>query len=57
MKAIGAPNGLSALGFSSDDLDALSDKGWKQRRVIENAARLITRKEMRRMYAGALSYW
>jgi len=57
MKAIGAPNGLAALGYSPDDLDALTDKGWKQRRVVDNAARQITREEMKGMFAGAMSYW
>ena len=57
MRVIGAPNGLHALGYSEDDLDALTDKGWKQRRVVDNAARPITRDEMREMFAGALRYW
>ncbi len=57
MRAIGVPNGLSGVGYTADDLDALTEKGWKQRRVVDNAARPITREEMREIFAGALCYW
>lgn len=57
MQAIGVPNGLSGVGYTADDLDALTDKGWKQRRVVENAARQISKEEMGKIFAGALSYW
>lgn len=57
MRTIGIPNGLSGVGYTADDLDALTDRGWKQRRVVDNAARQITKEEMREMFAGALSYW
>ena len=57
MRAIGVPNGLSGVGYTVDDLDALTDKGWKQRRVVENSARPITKEEMREMFEGAMSYW
>lgn len=57
MKSIGVPNGLSGLGYTADDLDALTDRGWKQRRVIENAARPIAKEEMREIFSGALTYW
>lgn len=57
MRAIGVPNGLSGVGYTVDDVDALTDKGWKQRRVVENSARPITKEEMRAMFEGAMSYW
>jgi hydroxyacid-oxoacid transhydrogenase len=57
MRSVGAPNGLGELGYTSEELDALTDKGWKQRRVVDNAARAITREEMRAIFAGAFSYW
>lgn len=57
MRAVGAPNGLAALGYTSDDLEMLTEKGWKQRRVVDNAAREITKEEMRDIFAGAYSYW
>ena len=57
MQAVGAPNGLQDLGYTSADLDALTEKGWPQRRVVENAARNITKEDMWKMFEGALSYW
>ena len=57
MRATGMPNGLQALGYCEDDLDALTEKGCKQRRVVDNAARPISRDEMREIFAGALTYW
>lgn len=57
MRRIGVPNGLQGLGYGDDDLDALTEKGWKQRRVVDNAARRISKEEMREIFAGALRYW
>ncbi len=57
MKIVGAPNGLQDLGYSAQDLDALTEKGWPQRRVVENAASDISKQDMRKMFEGALSYW
>lgn len=57
MYKTGVPNGLTGLGYTAEDLDELTDKGWKQRRVVDNAARQIRREEMREIFAGALSYW
>jgi alcohol dehydrogenase class IV len=57
MRAIGAPNGLSGVGYTEDDIDALTEKGWPQRRVLDNAAYAVTKDELRAMFAGALSYW
>lgn len=57
MRAISAPNGLTGVGYTEDDLDALTEKGWPQRRVLDNAARPVTKEELRAMFAGALAYW
>ncbi len=57
MRTIGVPNGLSGVGYTVDDLDALTEKGWRQRRVVDNAARPISKEEMREMFAGAMKYW
>ncbi|NNF45307.1 MAG: iron-containing alcohol dehydrogenase, partial [Desulfofustis sp.] len=42
MNTIGVPNGLTGLGYNENDLDALTEKGWKQRRVVENTVRPIS---------------
>jgi alcohol dehydrogenase class IV len=57
MRATGVPNGLSALGYNMDDVEALTEKAWKQRRVVDNAARQVRKEEIREIFAGALRYW
>jgi hydroxyacid-oxoacid transhydrogenase len=57
MRAIGIPNGISAVGYGESDIDALTERAWPQKRVIDNAARAIEKHELRAMFEGALSYW
>lgn len=57
MRATGMPNGLAALGFTEDDLDALATGAEPQYRVIKNGPVDVGREEIRRLYRGALRYW
>lgn len=57
MRAIGVPNGLSDVGYDESDVDALTERAWPQKRVIDNAARAIEKSELRAMFEGALTYW
>jgi len=54
---VGFPNGLSAVGFSERDLDALVKGALPQARVINNAPRAVGPVELRTLYARALVYW
>lgn len=56
MKATGMPPGLSGVGFSANDLDALADGSFPQKSLIHNAPREVSRDTLRDLYAGALSY-
>jgi hypothetical protein len=47
MKITGMPNGLSALGFGEDQLDALADCAEPQYRVIRNAPVDVGRDELK----------
>ncbi|HVE49434.1 MAG TPA: hydroxyacid-oxoacid transhydrogenase [Casimicrobiaceae bacterium] len=57
MKATNMPNGLSALGFSEKDLDALATGAEPQYRVIKNGPVDVGREEIKALYRGALRYW
>ena len=57
MRAIGIPNGISGVGYGAEDIEALTEKAWPQKRVIDNAPRPISKDELRTMFEGALSYW
>ena len=54
MRATGMPNGLSALGFTEADLDALATGAEPQYRVIKNGPVDVGREEIRGLYRGAM---
>ena len=37
MRAVGMPNGLSAVGYGEDDCTTLADGAWPQQRLLQNA--------------------
>ena len=57
MKATGMPNGLSALGFGDDSIDALAAGAEPQYRVIRNAPADVGRDELKGLFRSALRYW
>jgi hydroxyacid-oxoacid transhydrogenase len=57
MKATGMPNGLSALGFGEQHLDALATGAEPQYRVIKNGPLDIGREDIKSMYRAAMKYW
>src|SRR5579872_1556189 len=57
MQATGIPNGLAAVGYDREDLDALTDGSFPQKGLINNAPRETSREQLRDLYAGALAYW
>jgi alcohol dehydrogenase class IV len=57
MRATGMPNGLAALGFGDDQIDALAAGAEPQYRVIKNAPVDVGAEEIRRLFRAALRYW
>ena len=57
MRAAGIPNGLSALGFSSVDVDALAAGAEPQWRVIRNAPKDVSREDLKGLFGAAMRYW
>ncbi len=57
MKATGIPNGLSAVGYTAQDVEALTDGAFPQKGLINNAPRETSREQLRDLYIGALAYW
>ncbi len=57
MKATGMPNGLSALGFGEDQIDALATGAEPQYRVMKNAPVDVGRDELRSLFRAAMRYW
>lgn len=57
MQATGIPNGLRAVGYDRDDLEALTDGSFPQKGLINNAPLPTSREQLRELYESALTYW
>jgi alcohol dehydrogenase class IV len=57
MRAIGIPNGVAGVGYSSDDLDALVAGTLPQQRLLANAPLALDGAAVRDLFANALHYW
>lgn len=57
MQATEIPNGLAAVGYAENDLEALTDGSFPQKGLINNAPLSTSREQLRDLYESALSYW
>ena len=57
MRQLGAPNGLSALGYGSQHILALVEGTLPQHRVTKLSPRAADAEELAGIFADALSYW
>jgi hydroxyacid-oxoacid transhydrogenase len=57
MKATGIPNGLAAVGYNNNDIDALVDGSFPQKGLIHNAPRETSREALHSLYTNALNHW
>ena len=57
MQATGMPNGLSDLGFTLADVDALATGSEPQYRVIRNAPKEVSRDDLKSLFGAAMRYW
>jgi hydroxyacid-oxoacid transhydrogenase len=57
MRMTGMPNGLSAVGYSEDDLDRLVAGTLPQHRVTKLSPRPASADDLRDLFRDALSYW
>jgi alcohol dehydrogenase class IV len=57
MKATDIPNGLKGVGYSENDLDALTDKAFPQKRLIDNAPMPVSREQLKELFKSAMTYW
>jgi alcohol dehydrogenase class IV len=57
MRAIGIPNGLTAVGYGQADLEALVDGTLKQQRLLANAPCELPGPALTALFEGALAYW
>ena len=57
MRATSVPNGLSGVGFTPDDVGALTKSTLRQKRAIANSPRESNAVDIENMYRGAMRYW
>lgn len=57
MKTAGFPGGLAPIGYTADDLDALTDGAMPQQRLLSNAPLATDRAALKELFRSALSYW
>ena len=57
MQKVGMPNGLAAVGFGPDDVDALVNGTIPQHRVTKLSPRPASEDDLRQLFLGAMSYW
>ena len=57
MQKLNMPNGLSAIGYTQDDIPALVEGTLPQHRVTKLSPRPAGRDELHRLFEDAMSYW
>ncbi len=57
MRRVGMPNGLAAVGFGPDDVDALVAGTLPQHRVTKLSPRPATESDLHELFLGAIRYW
>jgi len=57
MKKAGMPNGLRAVGYTPDDVDALVEGVLPQHRVTKLSPRPVTAADFRQMFLDSMTIW
>lgn len=57
MRDIGAPNGLSGVGYTTADIPALVEGSAPQRRLLDNAPLTVTESELSDYFHAAMECW
>ena len=57
MRQTDIPNGLGGVGYTDDDLEALTDRAFPQKRLLDNAPLVIDRGQLKDLFRDSLSYW
>lgn len=57
MKDTGMPNGLSAVGFTENDVEKLADGTLPQHRVTKLSPRPANKEDLMGLFKDAMQYW
>ena len=57
MRAVGMPNGLGEVGYTVDDVAALTEGAWPQQRLLNNAPVDVDKALLQATFLQAQRYW
>jgi hydroxyacid-oxoacid transhydrogenase len=57
MRAVGMPNGLSAVGYTESDCPTLADGAWPQQRLLQNAPMDSDKPLLESIFREGIRYW
>ena len=57
MRAVGMPNGLAGVGYTEDDVAALTEGAHPLQRLLQNAPREMTKPVLADLLREAMRYW
>ncbi len=57
LRKIGVPNGLSAIGYTPDDVPALAAGAMPQHRVIKLSPRPVEEEDLRQLFLDSMTLW
>jgi hydroxyacid-oxoacid transhydrogenase len=57
MRAVGMPNGLSGVGYTDQDIAALTEGAYPQQRLLQNAPREMSKPVLADLFGHAMRYW
>ena len=57
MRAVGMPNGLGGVGYTEDDVLALTEGAHPQQRLLQNAPREMSKPVLADLFRRAMRYW
>ncbi|MEB3980589.1 iron-containing alcohol dehydrogenase [Mycobacterium sp. 663a-19] len=57
MRAVRMPNGLGAVGYTDDDVAALTEGAYPQQRLLQNAPREMDKPVLADLFRQAMRYW
>jgi hydroxyacid-oxoacid transhydrogenase len=57
MRAVHMPNGIGGVGYGDEDVDALAERAFRQKRLVDNAPIAIDESGIRDLFVRALQYW
>jgi hydroxyacid-oxoacid transhydrogenase len=57
MRAVRMPNGLGGVGYTDEDVPALTEGAYPQQRLLQNAPREMTKPVLADLFRQAMRYW